>query len=407
MQSPRHLLWALPLLLGGLPPSALADVSAWFVPSGAKVLRDAKPNPQARQGELAAARNETEACQLVLRSDRPVADVVVSAGELRLADGSAGLRPELRKVEYVPNIFRGLPYPDPLPPLRPLRLEAGQAQPVWISVKVPKGAKPGDYAGTVRLSAEGRRAEFRLRLHVWGFTLPDTPASATAFGLSRECIAQRHGVPPHSPAGQRLYEAYYEMLLDHRISAYDIPVDLMSDAAAKYLNDPRMTSYMIPYPNDDAALRAIVARLLKNGWYAKGYFYPIDEPVNKQAYTTLAQISERLNRCAPGYHWAVPFFRRPDWDGRITAFDLMANRVNIWCPNTPHFDADPAARPSMTARHVLGDRLWWYVCCGPGEPYNNFFVSMPAMSHRVLFWQQKRENIEGLLYWSTTWWSTT
>ena len=70
-----------------------------------------------------------------------------------------------------------------------------------------------------------------------------------------------------------------------------------------------------------------------------------------------------------------------------------------------NFNADATARPSMTARHVLGDRLWWYVCCGPGEPYNNFFVSMPAMSHRVLFWQQKRENIEGLLYWETAWWN--
>ena len=54
---------------------------------------------------------------------------------------------------------------------------------------------------------------------------------------------------------------------------------------------------------------------------------------------------------------------------------------------------------------MLGDRLWWYVCCGPGEPYNNFFVTMPALSHRVLFWQQKREKIEGLLYWETAWWN--
>jgi hypothetical protein len=391
--------------LGGLPLPASADVTAWFAPSSTKILRDAKPNPQARQGELAAARNETEACQLVLRADRPVADVVVSAGELRPADGSAGLQPQLFKVEYVPNIFRGRPYPDPLPPLTPLRLEANEAQPVWISVKVPKGAKPGDYAGTVRLVAEGRQTEFPLRLHVWGFTLPDTPASATAFGLNRECIAQRHGVPLKSPQAQRLYEAYYEMLLDHRISAYNIPVDVMSDAAAKYLNDPRMTSYMIPYPSGDAALKAIVARLEKNGWYGKGFFYPIDEPVKKQAYSELAKIYDRLYRCAPGYHWVVPFFRRPDWDGRITAFDLMANRVNIWCPNTDNYNADATVRPSMTARHVLGDRLWWYVCCGPGEPYNNFFVTMPALSHRVLFWQQKREKIEGLLYWETAWWN--
>ena len=64
------------------------------------------------------------------------------------------------------------------------------------------------------------------------------------------------------------------------------------------INDPRMTSYMIPYPNDDAALKAVVARLVKNGWYAKGYFYPIDEPVDKQAYGALAKISDRLQQCA-------------------------------------------------------------------------------------------------------------
>jgi hypothetical protein len=392
-------------VLVAMPLSAFGDVSAWFVPSGTKVLRDAKPNPQTHEGQLAAARNEAEACQLVLRSDRPVADVVVSVSELRLAGGSATLQPRLLKVEYVPNIVRSIAYPDPLPPLRPLALQPNQAQPVWISVKVPKEAKPGDYAGTVRLDAGSHHAEFPLRLHVWGFALPDAPSSVTAFGLSRPCIAQRHGVPVNSPESQRLYEAYYEMLLDHRISAYNIPVDLMSDGAAKYLNDPRMTSYMIPYPNDDAALKALVARLVKNGWYAKGYFYPIDEPVEKQAYTTLAKISDRLHECAPGYHWVVPFFRRPNWDGRITAFDVMANRVNIWCPNTPHFDSDATVRPSMTVRHVLGEKLWWYVCCGPGEPYNNFFVTMPALSHRVLFWQQKRENIEGLLYWETAWWA--
>ena len=29
---------------------------------------------------------------------------------------------------------------------------------------------------------------------------------------------------------------------------------------------------------------------------------------------------------------------------------------------------------------------------------------MPAMAHRMLFWHQKRDNVDGLLYWSTTYW---
>ncbi len=29
---------------------------------------------------------------------------------------------------------------------------------------------------------------------------------------------------------------------------------------------------------------------------------------------------------------------------------------------------------------------------------------MPATAHRILFWQQKQEGIEGLLYWNTSFW---
>lgn len=406
-----HLLVPTLLILASRPATpAVAQVSAWFAPSATKVLRDAQPNVQpdakARQWELAAARSEVEACQLVLLAEQPVAGVAVSVSELRLADGSATLPPaSLFKVEYVPNIVGETPYPDPLPPLKPLDLQPKQAQPVWVSVKVPRDAKPGVYTATVEVKAGDQKLQFPLRVRVWNFALPETPSSATAFGIVKAHVAGQHGVAADSPESARLYAQYYEMLLDHRISAYEIPADVMSDDAAKYLNDPRMTSYQIPYPADDAALQAIVARLVERGWYAKGFFYPLDEPVKKEAYDELAKINARLHRCAPGYQWVVPFYRRPEWDGQLSAFDLMTNRVNIWCPQLAQLDSDPAMRPGLATRHRLNEKIWWYVCCGPGAPYNNFFVNMSAMTHRMLFWQQKRENVEGLLYWSTTFWN--
>jgi hypothetical protein len=397
------LAFVVPIALGQTP--ALAEVAAWFAPSATKVLRDAKPNPAAKQGDLAAARNETEACQLVLRSDQVVPGVVVRVPDLRLADGSAALPVKLFKVEYVPKIVGDTSYPDPLPPLKPLDLQPNQTQPVWISVKVPQDAKPGDYTTAVEVQAGARRIECPLRLHVWGFALPVTPSSATAFGLTRDAIARQHGVAVDSPEGPRLYARYYEMLLDHKVSAYTVPADLMSDEAAKYLDDPRMTSYQIPFPAGDDALKALVERLVKRGWYAKGFFYPIDEPVKKDAYGQLAKINERLHRFAPNYRWVVPFYRDPDWDNRLAAIDLLGNRVTIWCPISSYFDSQPRARSYLAARHDLGESLWWYVCCGPGAPHNNFFVDMSAMTHRLLFWQQKRENVQGLLYWDTTWWN--
>ena len=43
-----------------------ASVSAWFVPSTLKVMRDAKPDAASATWSLAAAKNEVESCQLVL-----------------------------------------------------------------------------------------------------------------------------------------------------------------------------------------------------------------------------------------------------------------------------------------------------------------------------------------------------
>jgi hypothetical protein len=203
---------------------------------------------------------------------------------------------------------------------------------------------------------------------------------------------------------KRLYAAYYGMLMDRRISAYTIPAELLSPEADPYLRDPRMTSYVIPLSGDDQQVKKLVTHLVQRGAYSRGVFYPLDEPVKKEAYTNLDQTWNRMRVCAPGYQWTVPFYCRPDYDKNLTAYDLMAGKVNVWCPNSHYFDLEPKTRPYLAERRALGEKVWWYVCCGPGEPYNNFFVEMSAMNHRVLFWQQHRERVDGLLYWNTTYW---
>ncbi|MGC8642742.1 MAG: glycoside hydrolase domain-containing protein [Isosphaeraceae bacterium] len=384
--------------------SADARLSVWFAPSAAKIPRDARPVPSALKWDMAAARNETEACQLVVSSNQPCRDVTVTVADFRQKNGSAHLTPALYRVGYVPDIVGHTPYPDPLPPLRPFDLAAGAAQPVWISVHVPRDAPPGRYATNVTVTAQGQRRTFPLTLQVWNFALPDTPSCTTAFGIDPDSIARQHHVAAGSPAASQLYERYYALLLDHHVSAYTIPADLMSEAAARFLDDPRLTSFVIPYPASDEGLKKLVDRLAGRGWLAKGVFYPIDEPVTKDAYTALEAIGSRLHKLVPSYRWVVPFYRGPDFDQKHSAFDLMAGRVNVWCPNLHYFDQDRRTRPFLAERHRRGEKVWWYVCCGPGEPYNNFFVSMSAMAHRVLFWQQKRERVDGLLYWNTTYW---
>jgi hypothetical protein len=289
--------------------------------------------------------------------------------------------------------------------LAPFDLEPNLAQPVWISVRVPCEAAPGSYRGIVSVRAAGKTLEFPLSLRVWDFALPVTPSCVTAFGTGRNWIARAHGIKAQSAEMDELYRKYYEMLLDHKISAYAIPADVMSDEAAQYLDDPRMTSFRLPYPADDEALKALVTRVIERGWFSKGYFYPLDEPVNKDAYDRLAAMCDRLREAEPRYRIVTPFHTNPNFGEGLTPFDLMLGKVSIWCANTGYFDAEPTARARLAARKNVGEGLWWYVCCGPGAPYNNFFVDMPGMSHRVLFWQQKREGVDGLLYWNTTYWN--
>ena len=74
------------LAMHGVEPSD-ANVSAWFVPSTLKVMRDAKPDAASATWNLAAARNEVESCQLVLLSDRPVHGVTVTATPAEAAGG--------------------------------------------------------------------------------------------------------------------------------------------------------------------------------------------------------------------------------------------------------------------------------------------------------------------------------
>lgn len=393
------------LLVASLSVQVSGSVKAWYTPSTFKVMRDAKLK-RTSKWKLYAAKNEVEACQLVLLSSKPVDGVRVYVSDLEHTQGNGTLSAKLFKVEYVPITEKNIPYPDPLPPLMgTINLQANQAQPVWISIRVPKDAARGLYTGEAIVEVAGVKTSYPLSIGVWNFALPDTPSSDTAFGIYPTSIARAHGVKDNSPELAGLVAKYYEMLLDHRVSAYNIPVDLMSKDAEKYLNDPRMTSFCIPYPDDDTQMQQTAAKLRAGGWFKKGYYYPIDEPFTQDSFTKFTEIINRLKRVVPDYRITTPFYRHPDF-GNKDAYEQMTGSVNIWCPNSNFFDIEPKTNAYLTERRKAGEKTWWYVCCGPGDPYNNYFITMSAVSHRLLMWQQKRFGIQGLLYWSTTYWES-
>ena len=395
----------------------LLSVPSWsFYDATAKVHRT-QALEKTRDYTMYLAGNEREYCQLALQLRSRRGGIQVSCTDFTNEAGDT--LPVTFCEEYflktTGNTVDGS-YPEQLIPVDPnakLDMETAVNYLYYIGVRTTADSAPGDYTATVKLTNTDQpdnkyeNLSVEVHAHVWDFTLPETPFMDTAMGLSKGEIAREHGVAVDSAKADELYKAYYEFLLDHGISAYNLPVDILSDEADAYMSDPRCTSFCVPYGTDEQ-IRAYYEKLSSHPeWLAKSYFYPIDEPTDKDAYDSYNAICERLSRLFPGYHMVTPFYvNTVEIDGQQRrSVELQAGKSDIMCPESPLFDAEGFPERAWE-RQKNGDKLWWYVCCGPGPTtdYCNLFTQQDGIKHRLLFWQQKQCNVTGLLYWSTSYW---
>ncbi|MCD6350851.1 MAG: DUF4091 domain-containing protein [Armatimonadetes bacterium] len=411
-------------------PCQSASLQHWFAPTSQKVYPDTTAPAEGYPPLIMAALGEYEALQLVLRSEEDVPDLQVLVRPPRqLAQGSASLplaNVELFEARYVPTpADKKHPLtPDPLVPVMArdgtahLSLKGRQTTSLWVRVHVPEGAQPGAYVLRLILGQQGQvnlphtetsavlasLTPVDVRVLVLPFRLPRRTHVRTAFGISGSYVALQHGIKPEGEAYEELYRRYYDELLRHRVCAYHVPYGVTDWRALPYLRDERVNAFVVPYTADAATLARTWRYLVDRGVAYKAWVYPLDEPVRRQQYEELKKRAALVHRAAPGLKVCSPFYRGPDWDKKLTPFDELVGYLDIWCVNTLYY-----SRPQITRlireRQEKGEEAWWYVCCGPGSPFCNFFVNMAALQHRLLPWQMYRYGITGLLYWSTTYWN--
>jgi hypothetical protein len=435
------------------------DKGLWWCESTHKVPRQCVlPNGFTYAAQLSAARNDHEAVQVVLMPDLPLKGLIATAGPLRQVEnlphgGQAGRLPyeipadniRISRVAYHfvhhPTDKTGVAdwWPDALPPLtKPIDLPAGKNQPLWVLVYVPKDAKPGDYTGEIKLKAEGWQATVPLKLHVWNFTLPDRNHVETALGLEPHMIFRYHQLKTEADK-RRVLDMYLQSFAEHRISTYEPvpldPIEVKFDPAAKpqptatvdfskfdlamqraidkfhFSNfkvnleamgggtfheryEPSIGSFKENTPEYQAMfssyMKQIEDHLRAKGWDKMAYTYWFDEPDVKD-YAFVRAGMERIKKYAPGIQTMIT--KQPE--------DAMAGAVDIWCMLTPEYNRD-----KMERRRAKGERFWWYVCCGPKEPYCTLFIDHPATELRVWLWQTWQRNISGILIWSTNYWTS-
>ena len=192
----------LPLALAACPAPAVridpqGPMQVWATGSLERI-RPEDPAKPLVPIELFAARGETESFQVILTGPRGVRDAGLEVSDLRGPGGATIGRENLRlyRQHYVEvrepspslgntNRSQGAGwYPDALIPFDapggrfraiPVDVNPGRNQPFWIDVSVPRGATPGQYSGTYRITAQNGTLEGQFRLFVWNFELPLRP----------------------------------------------------------------------------------------------------------------------------------------------------------------------------------------------------------------------------------------
>ncbi len=419
----------------------------WWCDATRKIPRR-RPAPGATgaAARLSAARNDREAVQIVVRPTEPLKGLTASAGPLVGPDGAAIpaenvkiLRVHYHYVDH-PTDGTGVRdwWPDALPPLaKPIDVPAGENQPLWVLVHVPKDAKAGDYSGTLSLKAEGFSAKVPIQVHVWDFPLPKRNHLQTAFGFSPHEAFRYHQAKTDADR-RTLLDLYFRSFAEHRISVYDpTPLDhfhvkflaeakppraeidftafdrAMTAAVEKYhftglslpiqgmgggtfheRYEPSIGKFGEKTPEYQAMfasqVKQLESHLREKSWLDMAYVYWFDEPDPKD-YAFVRNGMERLKRHAPGIQRMLT--EEPG--------DALAGAVDIWCPVSFNYNHEAAEK-----RRASGERFWWYVCCGPKAPYCTLFIDHPATELRVWHWQTWQRKIAGTLVWASNYWTS-
>ena len=189
-------------------------VVVWTAPSLHRVgMSD--PAGQGSDVSLSAARDEYQSFQIVVNgASNGLSKVDVNVSDLKGPDGEMIPRTSftLYREKYVhvssssPNwggsnkplgpgwYADGLiPFTDPETGKRlsgatltaaPFDVKAGDNQPIWVDLLVPKTATAGQYSGAYTVTSDQGSFSGQISLTVWNFSLPTTPSLKSAFLFS-------------------------------------------------------------------------------------------------------------------------------------------------------------------------------------------------------------------------------
>ncbi len=429
-------------------------LSVWIADPMEKVLPNAQaPSEPPASIELAAARGEVETGQLVVLSDAAL-EVRVAVSDLVGPEGAIPASAvETGFVGYVPvaaNTAATPPeelvaiapceIPDPIHPGAAWALEAGRAQPIWLTVRTPRDAAPGRYEGTVTVAAGGAEQAVPLRLTVYGFEMPVERHLLYTNWCNAGQFASKHGVEMWSEEFWAVFERYLAAMADHRQNILWVDpgtIEITEDGDGFHFDFSRFDRWVETCEKHGVAdrieiqqlgsfgpegwagdqivlmdrpvrsletgetrrapasevlpdyLRALEAHLRERGWLERTLLHIADEP-SQSNHLSWSEQSAFVRQYAPGIR-QIDAIEGPRFDG-----------LDVWVPKLSHLRA---WNRHFQKAQADGAEMWFYTCCHPMGLYPNRFLDYSLLKTRVLHWYNWRYDLAGYLHWGLNFWT--
>ena len=270
----------------------------------------------------------------------------------------------------------------------PALLAAGQNQPFWIDVFIPRDSPPGKYAARYTFSSDKGTSVGNVTLTVWNFELPIRPSLTTSF-LMRERTTETR-----------------TMLLQHRLMPFTTPAREQRDAIDTWGLSAQGTGLWsgaqkgecrIDPPVPVNEIQAIAAKsepdLLLYAYSAD----EIDECTG--IYEGIKAWARNLH--AAGVNNLIPMtpveelFDDGSGSGR--------SAVDIWVVLPVMYDR---ARDLVEVARAKGDQVWSYNALVQDDYSPKWQIDFAPINYRIQpgFISQSL-GLTGLLYWSVDRWT--
>jgi hypothetical protein len=401
----------------------------WAEDALSKVMSSATgTNATAARLTLSGARREVVSGQAVFRPQSGVAAAQASLSDLKHRGSAAILPATTAQLQWVRSIAitrnSDIPadervaqapasIPDPFWEEPAIPITAGQAQALWIELRVPEDAAAGDYDGQLTVKADGSLCSLPVSVHVWDFALP----ARQHLSVVNWWRFPGTGFEDHGPDDWDLLRRFARFLVEH--GQTDLQTELSriresGDARQGYSHDTsrleryaetafgagirqihlhsvgrRTADILNPLARVEAAepnLRRLAAwekAIERRGWQRRFVVSIVDEPFifYEDSYSA---VVDRVHQAAPSVRCLEAV--EAEYLGKLDVYVPKLSHLSMWYPRFDQARKD-------------GAELWYYVCCHPLGRYPNRFLDQSLLKARVLFWIHYLYNLDGYLHW--------